>query len=74
MLDPERDYAQEKHDKREAHRHRYLMKHSFWYRQDVMYHREQEQLQLEAELKGEQYVEPRPLEHSDTGFWEQFTS
>lgn len=72
LVDPERDYAQEKHDKQEAYRHRYLMKHNFWYRQSHKYHQEQEQLQLEAELRGETYVEPEPKEYGASDFWEQF--
>ena len=73
LVDPERDYAREKYEKQEAHRHRYLMKHNFWYRQAHLYHQEQEQLTLEAELRGETYVEPEPKEYGASDFWEQFT-
>jgi len=72
LVEPGRDYAQEKHDKREAHRHRYLMKHNFWYKQSHLYHQEQEQLQLEAEMRGETYIETEPKEYGATDFWEQF--
>jgi len=60
IVDPGRDYPQEKHDKREAHRHRYLMKHNFWYRQAHLFPVDTED-------------EQEPVEHGDTNFWEQFT-
>lgn len=72
IVDKSRDYAQEKHDKKEAHRHRWLMANNFWYRQSYLHAQEQEQLRLEAELTGKEYVEPEPLEQDQQGFWEQF--
>jgi len=72
LVDPTRDYAQEKHDKREAYRHRWLMRNNFWYRQSHIHSRQQEQLRLEAELAGKEYIEPEPLEQDEQGFWEQF--
>jgi hypothetical protein len=66
IVDPSRDYAQEKHDKREAHRHRWLMQNNYWYRSAWEHHQK-----MLAEY-GPDYVEPEPLEHGEQGFWEQF--
>src|SRR4249920_4116281 len=58
VLDPNRDYAQEKADKVDIYRHRYLMKHSFWYRQNYVEGKRREEARIGAELQGKEYVEP----------------
>lgn len=72
LVDKSRDYAREKFEKQEGYRHRYLMQNSFWYRQQHNYHVQQEQLRLEAELQGKEYIEPEPLTIDQEGFWNQF--
>ena len=72
IVDKGRDYAREKFEKQEGYRHRWLMANNFWYRQDYIHAKQQEQLRLEAELTGREYVEPEPLEQDQQGFWEQF--
>lgn len=70
IVEPGRDYAVERHEKREAHRHRWLMQNNFWYRQSYYYNQKQEQLKLEL---GDGYVEPVDKTIDDAGFWEQFS-
>ena len=72
IVNPERDYAWERHNKREGYRHDYLMKNSFWYRQEVLESQRLEGLRLKAKAKGETFVEPEPLQLGDDGFWTQF--
>ena len=72
IVDKTRDYAREKFEKQEGYRHRWLMKNNFWYRQSYIHSQQQEQLRLEAELQGKEYVEAEPLEQDQQGFWEQF--
>jgi len=72
IVDKSRDYPREKYEKQEAHRHRWLMANNFWYRQAYLYHQHQEQLRLEAELEGREYIEPESKTMDQAGFWEQF--
>lgn len=72
IVDPTRDYAYEKHNKREGYRHKYLMENNFWYRQEVLEEQRLEGLRLKAKAKGEIFQEPVPLELGEDGFWQQF--
>lgn len=69
IVDPERDYAQEKFEKQEKAKHNYLLKHHFWYRQAYTQHKREEQLRLE---QGDSYVETEAKRLGEDGFWEQF--
>jgi hypothetical protein len=73
IVEPGRDYARERHDKREAIRHRWLMRNNIWYRGAYHDSQKHEQLRLAAELRGEVYVEPEPLTSEQPEFWDQFT-
>jgi len=66
------DHARIKFEKKEGHRHRYLMKNSYWYRSMVAYHEQQEEATEIALLEGKQYQEPEPIANDDPTFWDQF--
>lgn len=72
IVNPERDYAWEKHNKQERYRHNYLMENSFWYRQEVLESQRLEGLRLKAKAKGEEFKEPAQKELGEDGFWTQF--
>ncbi len=72
LVDKGRDYAREKHDKKEGYRHRWLMANNFWYRQDYIHSKRMEEERLIAESEGREYIEPEAKQLGEDGFWEQF--